>query len=505
MNASGIQTITLTDAKNAALTGLKIYGLSDGGYHGGETDWIQNVGDSGSINFTIEKVQTNLCPVNNISVETSEQVKFGKSLPAGTYTISGIIASTDTDASQCLILFYYDDSTTKEVNIGRSVGNERVSVTTTLDKSFSRIRVYAGESYATSSGDTATYSDFMVEAGSSATEYEAYISPQTFSVSTPTGHVGLILESGGNYQIQGIGVLGNVIDFGTGKNTAYVNKEIIVNTPNFVGAPLNAEDTRPHAVWDNAVGNTYKDHTHGALYSFAHYQNPEDEPDNFEGTYICLNGNQIEGYIPEAMSITGMTSDILASGLNAAFTEGQAGAIPFYFIGQLANPIESNISADLMEAFSQLTTSEGTTVITADQMVYFEVEYQKIGEDPEPEPEPEEDSNEEEVILYLMTLCGKFSVSNLPTPTCRIAHLFRKLLDPNYIFPASFMSTNDTMSRAEVYIWDLINGTNLSSNMEPLSDFERYLALKTGRGDVTIPDPYASKLNQWMNEWVSKA
>ena len=30
MNVSGIQTITLTDAKNAALTGLKIYGLSDG-------------------------------------------------------------------------------------------------------------------------------------------------------------------------------------------------------------------------------------------------------------------------------------------------------------------------------------------------------------------------------------------------------------------------------------------------------------------------------------------
>lgn len=383
MNVSGIQTITLTDAKNAALTGLKIYGLSDGGYHGGETDWIQNAGDSGSINFTI------------------------------------------------------------------------------------------------SNGDT----------------------EQTLSVPTPTGHVGLILGNGGNYQLQGIGVLGNVIDFGTGKNTAYVNKEIIVNTPNFVGAPLNAEDTRPHAVWDNAVGNTYKDHTHRALYSFAQYQNPEDDPDDFAGTYICLNGNQIEGYIPEAISIAGMTSDILASALNATFTEGQAGVIPFYFIGQLANPVESNISADLMEAFSQLTTSEGTTVITADQMVYFEVEYQKIGED----PEPEEDSNEEKVILYLMALCGKFSVSNLPTPTCRIAHLFRKLLDPNYIFPASFMATNDTMSRAEVYIWDLINGTNLSSNMEPLSDFERYLALKTGRGDVTIPDPYASKLNQWMNEWVSKA
>lgn len=506
MNASGIQTITLTDAKNAALTGLKIYGLSDGGYRG-ETDWIQNVGDNGSINFTIEKVQKNLCPVNDISVETSEQVKFGKSLPAGTYTISGVITSTDTDVSQCLILFYYDDNTTKEVNIGRSVGNERVSVTATLDKSFSRIRVYAGESYTTSSGDTATYSDFMVEAGSSATEYEAYISPQTFSVSTPTGHVGLILGNGGNYQIDGVGVLGNVIDFGTGKNTAYVNKEIIVNTPNFVGAPLNAEDTRPHAVWDNAVGNTYKDHTHGALYSFAYYQNPEDEPDDFEGTYICLNGNQIEGYIPEAMSIAGMTSDILASALNAEFTEGQAGAIPLYFIGQLANPVESNISADLMEAFSQLMTSEGTTVITADQMVYFEVEYQKIGEDPEPEPEPEpeptpvETTYLPEVILHIVALTGQLSVGNLPDPTCRVSHLLRKIKEPDYEFPAGFSML--AQSSSEVYLWDLIGGTTESSDMIPRSDFERYLALILGRSDVPTPNADANDLNYWMNQWLS--
>lgn len=504
MNVSGIQTVTLTDAKNAALTGLKIYGLSDGGYHGGEADWIQNVGDNGSINFTIEKVQKNLCPVNDISVETSEQVKFGKSLPAGTYTISGVITSTDTDVSQCLILFYYDDGTTKEVNIGRSVGSERVSVIATLDKSFSRIRVYAGESYATSSGDTATCSDFMVEAGSSATEYEAYISPQTFSVSTPTGHVGLILGSGGNYQIQDIGVLGNVIDFGAGKNTAYVNKEIIVNTPNFVGAPLNAEDTRPHAVWDNAVGNTYKDHTHGALYSFAHYQNPEDEPDDFEGTYICLNGNQIEGYIPEAMSIAGMTSDILASALNAEFTEGQAGAIPFYFIGQLANPVESNISADLMEAFSQLTTSEGTNIVTADQMVYFEVEYQKIGEEPEPEPEPEptpvETTYLPEAILHIVALAGQLSVGNLPDPTCRVSHLLRKILDPSYAFPEGF--SEEAQSRAEVYLFDLVNGTSESTTMMPLSDFENYLALILGRTDIREPNPEANDLNYWMNQWL---
>lgn len=383
MIVSGIHTITLTDAKNAVLSGLKIYGYSDGGYSGGETNWIQNVGDSGSINFTI------------------------------------------------------------------------------------------------SNGDT----------------------EQTISIPTPTGHVGLILGNGGNYQIDGVGVLGNVIDFGTGRNTAYVNKEIIINTPNFVGAPLNAEDSRPHAVWDNAVGNVYKDHSNRALYSFAYYQNPEDEPDDFEGTYICLNGNQIEAYIPEAMSIVGMTSDVLASVLNAQFSDGQAGAIPLYFIGQLANPVESNISTDLMEAFSQLTTNEGTTVITADQMVYFEVEYQKIGEDPEPEPEPEpedSDEHEAEIALYYACLAGAFDLDILPNPSCRETMLIRKLLEPTYEFPIFIFD-----SRVECYLLDLINGTTAMLSNIPKSDKEKYLHKAIGGTVDEMPNPNACAINYWMNAWIT--
>lgn len=383
MVASGIQTITLTDAKNAALTGLKIYGLSSGGYNGGEINWIQNVGDSGSINFTIQN------------------------------------------------------------------------------------------------GDAET----------------------TFSVPTPIGHVGLIIGTtiGGNYQIDGVNILGNLIDFGTGKTTSYVNKEIIVNTPNFVGSPLNEGDTRPHAVWDNAVGNVYKDHTHVALYSFAYYQNPEDEPDDFVGTYICLNGNQIEGYIPESVSIAGMTSDILASGLNAEFTEEQAGTIPLYFIGQLANPVENDISADLMMAFSQLTTSEGTTVITADQTVYFEVEYEQIGEDPEPEPEPEEDPKiHAEVCLYYAALAGYISISVLPDPSCRETRLLKKILDSSYQIDLNEFG----LSRVEMYLIDILNGTNVMINNIPKSDKEKYLHIAIGGTVEDMPDSQKCEINYWMNEWV---
>ena len=116
----------------------------------------------------------NLCPTNDLTFENSHQIKFGEILAAGTYTISGIIKSTDSDSSVCLMLFYYVDGTSKEVYINRSVNDERVSKTTTFDKEVLRVRVYASEGYSLSVGDTGTFNKLQVEKGSEMTEYVPY-------------------------------------------------------------------------------------------------------------------------------------------------------------------------------------------------------------------------------------------------------------------------------------------------------------------------------------------
>lgn len=116
----------------------------------------------------------NLCPVNIVEVSGSQT--FSLDLPAGTYTISSEVQSTDQDANYCLMLFTYDDSTTKEVNINRSsAAGQRVSVTTTFTKAVTRVRVYAGSSYATSVGDTATFNKLQIEVGTVATDYVPYL------------------------------------------------------------------------------------------------------------------------------------------------------------------------------------------------------------------------------------------------------------------------------------------------------------------------------------------
>lgn len=115
----------------------------------------------------------NLCPENEITFETSYQVKFETPIPPGTYTCSAVIDSTYVDSSACLMLFYYSDSTTEEVYITREP-EVRVFKITELTKEATRVRIYASEGYSMSSGDTATYSMLQIEAGDQMTAYEPY-------------------------------------------------------------------------------------------------------------------------------------------------------------------------------------------------------------------------------------------------------------------------------------------------------------------------------------------
>lgn len=115
----------------------------------------------------------NLCPENNITFETSYHIKFETPLPAGTYTCSAIIESTDVESAACLMLFYYADGSTKELYITRKLG-ERVFKSVTLAQDSTRVRIYASEGHAMSSGDTATYSQLQIEVGDQMTDYVPY-------------------------------------------------------------------------------------------------------------------------------------------------------------------------------------------------------------------------------------------------------------------------------------------------------------------------------------------
>lgn len=474
----GKGTVVLENSAQAGLQGLKLYGRSSQTGVPSPTNplWINNAGDSGTIGVTILKKQKNLCPVNDISFETSTQIRFGVTLPAGEYTVSGVIKSTDTDVSQCLLLFYYEDGSTKETNINRSVTDERVSVTVVLKKPCSRMRIYAGESHATSSGDTATYNDFQIEEGSTASEFEPYIPPQTFAVSTPNALPGIPVVDGGNYtDLNGQHWVGNLVDFATGKHTLFVNKEILVNAPNFTESP----DHPGFFIWDHAVGNVYKDASNPCILSFAPYGTVDAE-------CAYINGQQI-AYRPA----TPMT----AEEVNALFVQMQSSSVPAYLIGQLASPVESNLSTEQIEAFKQLHTYEPATIVGNDQDVWMEVTY-KSSED-EPLPEEPEESDEAEIISYYKALAGQ--AVDLHEPTCKEAYLLAAIIDPMYTPPFSWVT-----SRVEAYLWDILSGTQTMLTNIPKSDKEKFLHVAIGGTVDELPNPGVCLLNYWMYQWLKK-
>lgn len=110
----------------------------------------------------------NLYNKGNVSGTLYKEVPINE-LPAGTYTLSAVATSSDTDKTQCLVL---DATNTK--NLGYLNRNVRSSLTFTLEKPTKKLNFYASTTYDLSEEDTFEFADIQIEQGTTATEYEQY-------------------------------------------------------------------------------------------------------------------------------------------------------------------------------------------------------------------------------------------------------------------------------------------------------------------------------------------
>lgn len=92
-------------------------------------------------------------------------------IPIGSYKISALVTSSDTDGTLSLILFACADGTNVSVRLTRDT---RVSETVSLTSPATSITFYAGRTSGSSVGDTFSFIDIQLEVGSTATAYEAY-------------------------------------------------------------------------------------------------------------------------------------------------------------------------------------------------------------------------------------------------------------------------------------------------------------------------------------------
>lgn len=116
----------------------------------------------------IKDIGENLYNKKDISGTRMAEVKINE-LTAGTYTLSALATSSDTDRTQCLV---YDATNNK--NLGYLNRNVRSSFTFTLEKPTKKLIFYASTTYGLGENDTFKFADIQIEQNTTATPYKPY-------------------------------------------------------------------------------------------------------------------------------------------------------------------------------------------------------------------------------------------------------------------------------------------------------------------------------------------
>lgn len=158
-------------------------------------------------------------------------------LPAGTYTFSAIVTSSDIDSSVSRVGFQTDSATSVgAISVARSSSRTSASLTTTGVTNF--IYLYAGGGYGTSADDTFSFEGIQIESGSSASSFEPFVGgiaapnpdyPQ--EVQTATGRQVVTISNGTESQEYEVNLGKNLIDW-----TGYGTNQGITTTLNSDGS-----------------------------------------------------------------------------------------------------------------------------------------------------------------------------------------------------------------------------------------------------------------------------
>jgi hypothetical protein len=197
--------ISVGDASTRIVQGLTLYG---------KTTQVTTTGK-------------NLYSGGNLTFTQSKLITLKKPLPPGEYTLSAVVTSNDTNGVTSLVMFVGGSGSGNNANVLLRRG-ERASMGVTLKSEVSQVRFNAGPDYSKSEGDTATYHNIQIEAGSAATDYEPY----SDGVPSPSPEYPQALETAGAGGSIGVNVAQkNLLDvFNENMNMARSGKEASTKT-----------------------------------------------------------------------------------------------------------------------------------------------------------------------------------------------------------------------------------------------------------------------------------
>ena len=332
------ETMILTDSSDKLFEGLRVFGKStqDGTPSVENPVPIVNAGESGSI--TVEVTGRNLLKPNSYNTYYEFPLKSNTVITLmtnGKPSQGGNIKFSATDGSN--VWFSIDAGQTR---VCRSIGNKDV-------KGFYDVLVASsGLEYMFAVGDIKTYTP--------------YVEPQSLTLQTPNGLPGVPVSKDGNYTDQnGQQWICDEVDLGRGK---YVQRVAIEK--NNGGWELKpSSDTQGRFFQHNKLTNIFSIALKKSLCNIASFTS-WGAPVNDKYAF-ALNGNGIYFSPPKGVEIT---VEELNAKLNSL-------SFPVVVVGELATPIERDLTPEELTAYEALHTNYPTTVITNDAGAHMEVSY----------------------------------------------------------------------------------------------------------------------------------
>lgn len=318
---------------------LKPWEPYSGGFPSPSVDWEQpilNAGEGGSI--TVEVTGRNLLKPNSYNTYYEFPLKANTVITLmtnGKPSQGGNIKFSATDGSN--VWFSINAGQTR---VCRSIGNKDV-------KGFYDVLVASsGLEYMFAVGDIKTYTP--------------YVEPQSLTLATPNGLPGVPVSKDGNYTDKnGQQWVCDEVDLGRGK---YVQRVAIEK--NNGGWELKpSSDTKGRFFQYNKFTNIFLPALKKSLCNIASFTS-WGAPVNDKYAF-ALNDNGIYFSPPKGVEIT-------AEELNAKLNSL---SFPVVVVGELATPIERDLTPEELAAYKALHTNYPTTVITNDAGAHMEVRY----------------------------------------------------------------------------------------------------------------------------------
>lgn len=332
------ETMTLTDSSDKLFEGLRVFGKStqDGTPSVENPVPIVNAGESGSI--TVEVTGRNLLKPNSYNTYYE--------FPLKSNTVITLMTNGKPSQGENIKFSATDGSTVWfSINAGqtrvcRSIGNKDVK------GFYDLLSPDDGLEHMFAVGDIKTYTP--------------YVEPQSLTLQTPNGLPGVPVSKDGNYTDQnGQQWICDEVDLGRGK---YVQRVAIEK--NNGGWELKpSSDTQGRFFQHNKLTNIFSIALKKSLCNIASFTS-WGAPVNDKYAF-ALNGHGIYFSPPKGAEIT-------AEELNAKLNSL---SFPVVFVGELATPIERDLTPEELAAYSSLHAYYPTTVITNDAEAHMEATY----------------------------------------------------------------------------------------------------------------------------------